>query len=245
MITTTSKTLSDYASNVPGAVEVFEQFGLDYCCGGGRMLDQACKEMGLTVDEVLAKLSQAEENKKVKSEFIDWSKESLTNLVNYILTTHHIYTKREMEQLPKLLTKVIIAHAENHPELKKLAQILQTLVDELDQHMMKEEQVLFPYVITLEKSKISSEKLPSVCFGTVQNPIRVMMFEHDTAGGLLKSIRQITNDYTIPTDVCPSFRNLYQRLQDLEQDLHKHIHLENNILFPQVIELENKVLKIN
>lgn len=245
MITTTSKTLSDYASNVPGAVEVFEQFGLDYCCGGGRMLDQACKELGLTVDEVLAKLNQAEENKKVKSEFIDWSKESLINLVNYILTTHHIYTKREMEQLPKLLTKVIIAHVENHPELKKLAQILQTLVDELDQHMMKEEQVLFPYVIALEKSKASREKLPPVCFGTVQNPIRVMMFEHDTAGDLLKSIRQITNDYTIPTDVCPSFRSLYQRLQDLEQDLHKHIHLENNILFPQVIKLEDKVFNKN
>ncbi|MFY9221613.1 MAG: iron-sulfur cluster repair di-iron protein [Blastocatellia bacterium] len=241
MITTISKTLSDYASNVPGAVEIFEEFGLDYCCGGGRMLDQACAEIGLTVDEVLTKLSQAEENKKVKSEFIDWSKESLTNLVNYILTTHHIYTKQEIEQLPKLLTKVIIAHEENHPELKKLAQILQTLVDDLDQHMMKEEQVLFPYITALEKSKTQSEKLPTACFGTVKNPIRVMMFEHDTAGDLLKNIRLVTSDYTIPTDVCPSFRSLYQRLQDLEQDLHKHIHLENNILFPQIIELENKI----
>lgn len=241
MITTATKTLSDYASNVPGAVEVFEEFGLDYCCGGGQMLDQACKTMGLTVDEVLTKISQAEENKKAKSEFIDWSKESLTNLVNYILTTHHIYTKREIEQLPKLLTKVIIAHAENHPELKKLDQILQALVDDLSQHMMKEEQVLFPYITALEKSKAQSEKLPIACFGTVQNPIRVMMFEHDTAGDLLRKMRLVTNDYIIPTDVCPSFRSLYQRLQDLEQDLHKHIHLENNILFPQVIGLESKI----
>jgi regulator of cell morphogenesis and NO signaling len=240
-MTTATKTLRDYASNMAGAVEVFEQFGLDYCCGGGQMLDQACKAMGLTVDEVLAKLSQAEENKKVKSEFIDWSKESLINLVNYILTTHHIYTKKEIEQIPKLLIKVIIAHAENHPELKKLAQIIENLLDELDQHMMKEEQILFPYVMALEKSKINSEKLPTTCFGTVQNPIRVMMFEHDTAGDLLRKIRLVTNNYIIPSDVCPSFRNLYQRLQDLEQDLHKHIHLENNILFPQVIELENKI----
>jgi regulator of cell morphogenesis and NO signaling len=238
MVTALSKSLSHYASNVPGAAELFEELGLDYCCGGGRLLDQACQEKGLTVDEVLTKLSQIEASKQDKAIFIDWSKESLTSLIEYILATHHVYTRKELEQIPKLLTKVIIAHVNNHPELKSLELAFQSLIDDLHPHLMKEEQILFPYVIALEQSG----KMPNTCFGTVQNPIRVMHFEHESAGELLTILRSITNNYRVPENVCPSYRTLYQKLQNLEQDLHKHIHLENNILFPRAIELENKAL---
>jgi regulator of cell morphogenesis and NO signaling len=167
---------------------------------------------------------------------VDFQKLSLTQLITHIVDTHHVFTKSEMSRLRALVTKVIGAHGANHPELLTVGELFQRLCADLEPHMFKEEQVLFPYIIRMEKA----ETVLLAPFGTVKNPIRMMMMEHDTAGDILRKLRAVTSDYRVPSDGCISYQTLYQALQGLEKDLHQHIHLENNVLFPKAVELESR-----
>lgn len=228
-----TKTVREFAVQVPQAVRLFEKLGIDYCCGGGKPLTEACTQAQLPVNEVLRQLEESAKTIAVES---DWSKASLSEVMDYIVTKHHTFVKQELPRLEQLLKKVASKHSEKHPELKQVQDIFYCLRDELTSHLMKEETVLFPYVKELEQS--GNKRRPSSCFGTVRNPIHMMEIEHDSAGDALKELRKITAGYVAPEEGCFSYQTLYQGFAEFEADLHQHIHMENNILHPRAIELE-------
>jgi regulator of cell morphogenesis and NO signaling len=238
MTVDTAKTVRELAVELPSAIRVFEKFGIDYCCGGHRTLEQACTASKSQVDAVLTALSAAE-NLRGEEQTANWNEKPLADLMAHVVNKHHGYVRQELPRLGALATKVTTKHGPNHPEMTEVQEVFQGLSDELTTHMMKEEQVLFPYIERMEEAAI--EKRPnaqSSCFGTVQNPVRMMMMEHDSAGEALRQLRSLTNDYTAPQDACMSFQALYKGLSEFEADLHQHIHLENNILFPRAIAME-------
>jgi regulator of cell morphogenesis and NO signaling len=166
---------------------------------------------------------------------------TLEALVDHLVRKHHSFTRLEIGRLNALLEKVCLAHGENHPELFRINMLFRELGADLETHMTKEERVLFPYVIRMEAAAKQHVPLFRPPFGTVANPVRMMMLEHDRAGELLKEIRALSSDYTPPADGCFSYQTLYTALKALEKDLHQHIHLENNILFPRAVEMEAAV----
>ena len=231
MNTATEKTLRDLALETPAAARVFEKLHLDYCCGGNQTLQQACERVNLPTGEVLASLEEAPREGTPR----DWLIEPLAALIAHIRETHHAFTRSEMARLGPLFDKVCAAHGERHPELAEMRDIFRGLAAELTSHLMKEEMVLFPYIERMEAAGGPAAPPP---FGTVRNPIVMMVHEHDGAGEALRSLRQMSRDYTPPADACTSFRTLYAALAGFEGDLHQHIHLENNILFPRAIVME-------
>lgn len=231
----TMKTVREVAVEFPGATRIFEKLGIDYCCGGGKALDEACLAAGVSADDVIALLEEAG---STAAEARDWNAAPLSELVAHIVTRHHGFTREELVRVSNLLAKVCSVHGENHPELHRLHTVFQELKHELTSHMLKEEQVLFPYIENLETAVRRGEPVPTPFFGTVRNPVRMMMQEHDDAGQALRDLREVSSNYQVPADGCITFRTLYQALEEFERDLHQHIHLENNILFPRAAELE-------
>lgn len=233
-----SMTVREVAIELPQSTRVFENLRIDYCCGGNRPLTEACNSAGLSVDDVLRMLETARQVERSENLATDFQRLPLTELIGHILSTHHVYTKEEMARLDSLMKKVISAHGENHPELREVSELFARLCADLKPHMFKEEQILFPYIQGLANAGAGNQAAPFAPFGTVNNPIRMMMMEHDTAGEILRTLRIVTSDYGPPVDGCISYRTLYEALEAFEKDLHQHIHLENNILFPRAIELE-------
>ena len=227
------------AIEIPGAAQILEKLGIDYCCGGDRSIEDACLAADVSVQEVLRRLEAAEESKPAAAEFVDWSRASLSQLVSHIIDKHHIFTCNELERLVGLISRVCAAHGRNHPELLSIQELFNDLKDELLPHMKKEEGVLFPYIFELEAAVTAERLLPKPFFGTVSNPIRVMMVEHERAGDTIEKIRSLSANFSVPADGCASYRALYEALEFLEADLHLHIHLENNILFPAAIKMES------
>jgi regulator of cell morphogenesis and NO signaling len=219
-------------------MRVFEEFGIDYCCGGQKPLAVACSEQDVEVAAVLAALANAAA--KPGPEQTDWSNAPLENLIHRILTKHHEYVKRELPRLDALAQKVVAKHYTRHAELLDVHLALQKLEQELTPHLIKEEEVLFPYIVNLEHALAEGGAKPQSCFGTVANPIHMMMQEHDGAGELLAELRQLSGNFTPPEDACATFHVFYAGLKEFEQDLHQHIHLENNILFPRAIAMETR-----
>ena len=236
---TTGTTVREVAIELPQATRLFETLKIDYCCGGNQPLGQACAAAGVDVDDVIEMLTEVTDQKSTGAK--DFQSASLPELITHILDTHHVFTKSEMERLEALTAKVIAAHGGNHPELIKFGELFNQLCADLRPHMFKEEQVLFPYIMGMTKAKKNNQPAPFAPFGTVNNPVRMMMREHDTAGQILRELRAITSDYQVPADGCISYRTLYRALEEFEKDLHQHIHLENNILFPKALELENEL----
>jgi regulator of cell morphogenesis and NO signaling len=248
MIPSSDRTVRDVVLELPHATRVFEKLKIDYCCGGDTPLTETCANAGVKVENLermLAEVGQAdgEGNGAISLQKGDFQKRdfrtaTLAELIGHILDKHHVYAKEEMVRLEALIDKVIGAHGENHPELLRLGSLFQQLCDDLKPHMFKEEQILFPYIIEMERSALQKRQAPFAPFGTVNNPIRMMMMEHDTVGGLLRDLRALSSNYAVPRDGCISYQTLYQALEAFEKDLHQHIHLENNILFPRAIEME-------
>ncbi|HEX4947497.1 MAG TPA: iron-sulfur cluster repair di-iron protein [Blastocatellia bacterium] len=231
-------TVRDLAVTVPGATRVFERLGIDYCCGGHRTLADACIKANVPVEQVTASLAQGD---SAPAESQNWAAASMTALIHHIVEKHHTFTKEELPRLEKLIHKVCTVHSAQHPELLQLQAVFLALKQELEPHLFKEEQVLFPYVTKLEAALTKDGNIPFSCFGTVQNPVRMMMLEHEAAGDLLKEMRNITNNYALPAGVCISYETLYQALAEFEADLHQHIHLENNVLFPNALAAERGI----
>ena len=228
-------TVREIAIEVPGATRVFEKVGIDYCCGGAKPLAEACLSAGVTVEEIAASLEQAQQAGKEIAGSKDWQSESLASLITHIYGKHHVFTREEMGRIEPLLAKVCSVYGEARPELLQIQALFDELRRELLLHMMKEENILFPYVTQLEEAVSAGLKAPAAVFGTVRNPVRMMMTEHDGAGDVLRRIRRLSNDFNPPADACVTYRTLYGALEELERDLHQHIHLENNILFPGAI----------
>jgi len=238
MSVSTTRTVRELALEIPEATRIFEKVGIDYCCGGGKSLEEACATANLSVDAILDSLELAEQGAKAKQADRNWQVEPLSELIAHINSRHHKYTREEIARLEPLFDTVVSAHDKNHPELADVRVTFRGLVQELTTHMMKEEAVLFPYIRRMEEAVIQGEPVLPPPFGTVQNPVAMMMHEHDSAGEALQTMRQLTAGYATPGDACLSYQTLYKALADFEKDLHQHIHLENNILFPRAVAME-------
>jgi len=233
--TTEKKTVRELALENPAATRIFEKLHIDYCCGGNRSLDDACRAAGVDVEKVLTAL----ETPEAAPADTDWATAPLAELVDHIRTTHHAYTRDALARIPLLLDKVCSKHGQNHPELAGIQVNFADLGAELGPHLMKEEMVLFPYIVRMEEAVLSGDPVIPPPFGTVANPVRMMMAEHDGAGELLREIRTASGNFTAPPDACITYQTLYRALEEFEADLHQHIHLENNILFPRALAMES------
>jgi len=236
-----TKTVREIAVGTPNATRIFEKLKIDYCCGGNRPLEDACAEAGLELREVMRLLEESALS-DAQTAAPAFQTAPLSALMTYIVDKHHVFTREEIARITALLNKVCSVHGKNHQELFAIQQLFQELAADLLPHMMKEENILFPYIARLEEAHRNNAPAPQPPFGTVRNPVRVMMTEHDTAGDILRKIRETTKDFTLPVDVCISYQTLYQALEGFEQDVHQHIHLENNILFPRAVEIEDAAL---
>jgi regulator of cell morphogenesis and NO signaling len=235
-----ARTVRELAIEIPDATRTFEKLGIDYCCGGSRSLNDACRHAHVPVGEVLSALEQGSNFKTAaNSTGNDLGSGTLSQLIEYLVGTHHAYVKQELPRLQQLLNKVVAVHAKAHPELVRVQQIFQGMSIELTSHMMKEEHILFPYIVVLENAFSNGRPKPRPAFGTVSNPVQMMELEHDSAGAALKEIGNLSSNYEPPEGACFSYRTLYTALKEFETDLHQHIHLENNILFPRAIALES------
>ena len=238
MSVTTEKTVGELALENPGATRVFEKLGIDYCCGGGQTLGQACQAAHLPITQVADSLAAASQSASATAPARNWQAEPLSELLAHIRSTHHVYTREEIARLGPLFDKVCSVHGKNHPELLRLREVFSGLAEELTTHLMKEEMVLFPYILRMEEAVVAKGPVLPPPFGTVRNPVTMMRNEHDGAGSALRNMREVANGYAAPPDACGSFQTLYQALAAFEADLHQHIHLENNVLFPRAIEME-------
>jgi regulator of cell morphogenesis and NO signaling len=236
-----NRTVRELAVEIPGATRLFEKVGIDYCCGGQRSLADACSRAGVAVKDMITSLESAAVS-HAPGEEPNFLTATLGELMAHIVGKHHVFTKSELVRLEALLDRVCIEHGLNHPELVQLRVLFEVLCADLNAHMRKEEITLFPYISAMEDAVRNSRPVTTPPFGTVANPVRRMMMEHDHVGDLLNKMRRLTLDYTTPSNACISYKTLYQALDDLEKDLHQHIHLENNILFPRAVELEDAFL---
>jgi regulator of cell morphogenesis and NO signaling len=232
---TETATVGQLVTQKPGRAHIFEGFGIDYCCGGGRPLGDACRERGLDPGVVIAALRAADGDSSSASDR-DWSQASSGDLIEHIVSTHHVYLRRELPRLAELLAKTEQAHGARHGELAECRRVFTALRTELESHMLKEEQILFPAIRNME----SAAPGQATFVGSVQGPIHAMEQEHESAGQALQTLRALTHDFTPPADACNTWRAMLDGLQTLEADLHQHIHKENNILFPRAIGLEGK-----
>jgi regulator of cell morphogenesis and NO signaling len=232
------KTVREFALENSSATRVFEKLGIDYCCGGNKSLEEACRAVNLHLEEVQNALAAAEQQSKTAVAG-DMQSGPLADLIAHIQSKHHQYVREEIARLGPLFEKVCGVHGKNHPELLHIQAIFSSLAQELTAHLMKEEMVLFPYVARMEERRIAGEPALPAPFGTVANPAAMMEREHDSAGNALRAMRAASNGYASPEGACTSYRALYRALAEFEADLHQHIHLENNILFPRALAMEN------
>jgi iron-sulfur cluster repair di-iron protein len=228
-------TVAQLALENPATIDVFERHGIDFCCHGNVSIEQACNAAGVAYSKIVTDLEAI----PVRDIAVHkWTDESMTAMIDHIVKTHHEYTKREIERFVRLAVKVRGVHGERHAELASVETLVKQAYDDLIPHMLKEEQILFPYVESMEEACTKGTPKPTPFFGTVRNPIAMMMQEHDAVGDLLVQLRKVTNGFAVPDDGCNSYRVLYEGLAAMENDLHIHIHLENNLLFPRAAQLE-------
>lgn len=221
------------------AAAVFEKYSLDFCCGGGITIDEACSRKNIDPAPVYEELGRLDGNPKGDTpHFSAWPADEL---ISYIVNVHHRYVREAVPALLAHTQKVATVHGERHPEVIAVAQHFESVAKDMMAHMMKEEHVLFPYIEKLVKAKRGNAELGTSLFGTVQNPIRMMEAEHQAAGDELAAVRNLTNNYVPPEDACTTYRVSFKELQQFEEDLHRHVHLENNILFPKAIALEQEL----
>lgn len=233
------ETLGQIAAKDLRKAQVFKKYGLDFCCGGKKTVKEACAEKGLDVTKVEKELQQADTLPSSRPvPYGDWS---LDFLSDYIVNTHHTYVRKTLPDIRAYAEKVMKVHGKQHPELVRIHELVEEIYAELSAHLVKEEKVLFPYVKELVVAKNRSQLLQAAHLGSVQNPINMMEMEHEVVGENLEEIRRLSNNYALPEDACASYSLLYRMLDEFEEDLHLHIHLENNILFPKALDLEKQL----
>lgn len=216
---------------------IFKRHGIDFCCKGGRTIEEACDNKKLDPEKIYEELEALPKNEETSIDFKSWP---LDLLADYIEKTHHRYVEGKTSVLQAFLDKLCKVHGGRHPELFEINAIFNESAQDLAAHMKKEELILFPFVRNMIKAKISGNTLLKPAFGTVENPVSMMQHEHTVEGDRFRKIAEITDEYTPPADACNTYKVAFAMLQDFENDLHKHIHLENNILFPKAIQLEKE-----
>jgi len=221
----------------PLRAAVFDRFGIDYCCGGKQTLIEACAKGSINPETILAIIQENDALTEVNGEAENWLHASITALIDHIQQTHHAYLKLELPRLQSLADKVALVHGVKEPRLGQVASVFSAMRQEIEQHTMKEDTILFPFMRKLDGRK----GLPGAPFGNVANPVHCMESEHNDAGEALLRLRDLTDQYTAPDHACTSWRALVAGLAHLDQDLRTHIHKENSILFPKAIEVESKM----
>lgn len=229
------ETLGAIAAKDLRKAEIFKKYGLDFCCGGKKTVKEACAEKGIDVTKIEQELQQAD--KIISTRPLPYQEWSLDFLADYIVNTHHTYVRKTIPELSELTAKVARVHGDQHPELHVILALVNDIVEELSSHLVKEEEIVFPYIKQVAKKNAQ----PSVEDAAgLQAPINLMEMEHEAVGEKLEEIRTLSNGYTVPADGCASYNLLFKMLTDFEDDLFTHIHLENNILFPKAIQLEKE-----
>jgi regulator of cell morphogenesis and NO signaling len=226
--------VGDIVANDFRTAAIFEGFGIDFCCGGKRSVAEACSHARIAPTVVIEALAALPASAGAP----DAAHWPVDRLIDHIVETHHVYVRDALPRITHHLAKLASAHAERHPELAIVARTFAAISAELTQHLVKEEHILFPYVRDLATHAACGR--PASPFGTVENPIRMMEREHRDAADGLETIRELTHDYTTPADGCRTYSVTMQELADFERDLHRHVHLENNVLFPRAVELESR-----
>lgn len=221
------------------AARVFKYFGIDFCCGGAMLLDDACRNAGVDVDAVCAALADSHDSSRGAIPFASWPTDLL---IDYVLKIHHRDIRAKGPQLLKDIERVAEVHGEAHPELCQLATLFAASLEDLENHLQKEEQVLFPYGYKLFEASINKDRVEKMHCGTVANPIRVMHSEHSDEGTRYKYIRNLMNGFIAPEDACVSYRLMLADLEAFMDGLFEHIHLENNILFPRFVAMEKRLV---
>lgn len=240
---TADQTVAELVVRHPILRETLERLGVDYCCGGKKPLVAAVTEAGHEWTAIRTELQAALASAAGGAPTADWNTAALGALIDHILQTHHVFTRAQLLRLDGLLAKVQDAHGARHGVvLEGLRSVFDDLRAELDAHLMKEEQVLFPAIKGIDAFMSGRDERPAIHCGSVGHPIRQMEHEHDGAGRALAAMRRITADYRLPADACQTYCALYDGLQALEADLHEHIHLENNILFPKATIVERMAM---
>jgi regulator of cell morphogenesis and NO signaling len=215
---------------------VFQTHHIDFCCGGAQPLGAACRAVGADTDQVLAELNRvAADPASTVPNFAVWTP---NELIDYIVTKHHAYVREALPTIAAHAEKIARVHGDRHPELAEVARLFDAVVEDMTSHMWKEEHILFPFIAALATAAEHKRPAPVAPFGSVENPIRMMEMEHETAGGAMDRIRELTNDYTQPADGCTTYAITLKELESFERDLHAHVHLENNVLFPRALALQ-------
>ncbi|HKV11720.1 MAG TPA: iron-sulfur cluster repair di-iron protein [Thermoanaerobaculia bacterium] len=231
--------VSEIVVHNPAATRVFHRYNIDFCCGGKRPLAEVCTERGLSMDQIRREIEATEPQ---EAEEKNWSEAPLAAIVEHILARYHAPLREELPRLAAMAAKVLSAHGERFPGMiPPVAARLSALKAELESHMVKEERVLFPFVVALEQAVTEGGPAPRPPFGSVEGPITVMEAEHEEAGRLLAEMRSLTRGYELPEGACNTFRALFYGLAQLEKEMHLHIHLENNVLFPRAAEMERRM----
>lgn len=239
----TSKKIGAYVAQDYRTAAIFTKYKIDFCCNGNRSIEEACNKKNLDSNILLQELEQVLQAKN--NETIDYNSWPLDLLVDYIEKKHHRYVAEKSPILIQFLNKLCRAHGERHPELFKINELFTASAGELAAHMKKEELILFPFIKKMVHAKVANQPFETPHFKTVNNPIEMMQHEHDIEGQRFREIATISNNYTPPADACNTYKVTYAMLQEFEQDLHLHIHLENNILFPKAIALEKNLKPVH
>lgn len=229
------RTLGQLAAEDLRTVSIFKKYNLDFCCGGKKTVREACAEKGLELERVEQEIMAADKTPSVRP--LPYNEWSLDFLCDYIVNTHHTYVKKTLPELQFFANKVARVHGKAHPELLDIQELVEETAAEMTDHMMKEEQVLFPYIKALQNAQ-NGEPAYDAPFGSVRNPVSMMESEHEQVGANMEQIRTLSNNYALPEGACATYSVLFRMLEEFEGDLHLHVHLENNILFPKAIELE-------
>ena len=233
------ETLGEIAAKDLRKAQIFRKYGLDFCCGGKKTVKEACSEKGLDVAKIEQELLQAD--KVVSSRPLPYNEWELDFLADYIVNTHHSYVKKNLPDILAYANKVARVHGSRHPELLPVRELVEEVYNEMMNHMVKEERILFPYIKDIVTAQKNTQPLQASHFGTVQNPINMMEMEHEVVGKNMEEIRTLTQNYELPDDACASYSLLYRMLAEFEEDLHIHVHLENNILFPKALKAEQQL----
>lgn len=236
METTKTSSIGSFVATDYRTATVFQKHGIDFCCKGGKSINEVCESKKIDSDKLLKELSEVLCLPSDNS--IDFKSWPIDLLADYIEKKHHRYIEETVPSLKQFLDKLCKVHGSNHPELFEIEKEFSSAAEELASHMKKEELILFPFVRQIIKVAKNKEQFTKPGFGTVENPIQVMMQEHDTEGERFRKIAELSSNYTQPEDGCTTYRVAFSMLKEFESDLHLHIHLENNILFPKAIELE-------
>jgi len=232
------RTIGEIVANDYRTAGIFKQHGLDFCCGGKRSVADACEKKGIDLDELMNELDNLNQYGSAAHNYNSWSP---SLLIDYIVERHHQFVRVKTSEIEVYARKVAKVHGSRHVELNDILQEFMTLKGELLEHLEKEEQMLFPYIKALAEAEKEKTSVDKTQFGSLENPVKMMEDEHDEAGEAMAKIQELSNNFTPPEDACATYRVLFQNLEGFQDDLHKHVHLENNVLFPKALDLEQRL----